>query len=171
MHSVRLLVALLSTAFFSFAASSQPANAPQPPLQAPAPAQELPKGYVPGLGEFMGRIEVDHAKLWLAGEARNWELADYQLTELKEVLSDVQDFVPAYQHIPVAEMIDAIIVGTVSDLEKAIAARDFNAFSASFDKLTAGCNSCHEAANKAFIAIRRPAQSNFSNQDFSPRKK
>src|SRR6516165_6627167 len=168
----RLAMALIagSATGLSFVAMLLPL--PSPAQTVPSvPSQEFPKAYVPGLGEFMGRIEVDHAKLWLAGEARNWELADYQLTELKEVLSDVQDFVPTYQHIPVAEMIDAIIVGTVRDLEKAIAARDFNAFSASFDKLTAGCNSCHEAANKAFIAIRRPAQSNFSNQDFSPQKK
>ena len=29
---------------------------------------------------------------------------------------------------------------------------------------------CHQAANRPYIVIRRPAQSNFSNQDFSPRK-
>jgi len=119
----------------------------------------------------MGRIQVDHAKLWLAGEARNWELAGYQLGELKEVFSDVQDFVPSYQNVPVGDMIDAIITGAITDLENAIATRDFSTFAVTFDKLTAACNSCHQAANKAYIAIRRPAQSNFSNQEFSPPKK
>ena len=109
----------------SFTARSQTSNAPQPPAQTPKPAQELPKTYLPGLGEFMGRIQVDHAKLWLAGQARNWELADYELTELKEVFSDVQDFVPRYQNVPVGDMIDAIITGTMTDLDKAISARDF----------------------------------------------
>src|SRR5262249_23101484 len=127
--------------------------------------------YLPGLGEFMGRIQADHAKLWLAGEARNWELAGYQLSERKEVLSDVQDLIPHYQNVPVGQMIDAIITGTIADLEGAIATSDFSKFSTSFDKLTAACNSCHQAANRAYIAIRRPTQSNFSNQDFSPAKK
>ena len=136
---------------------------------APA-APELPKSYFPGLGEFMGRIQVDHAKLWLAGEARNWDLAGYQLGELKEVFADVQDLLPRYQNIPVGEMIDALMTGTITDLEGSIATRDFSKFSASFDKLTEACNSCHQAANRPYIAIRRPAQSNFSNQDFSPRK-
>jgi len=68
-------------------------------------------------------------------------------------------------------MIDAIITGTITDLEGAIATRDFSKFSASFDQLTTACNSCHQAANRAYIAIRRPTQSNFSNQDFSPAKK
>jgi hypothetical protein len=126
------LIAGLAAAL-SFLAVSQPMPSPAQTVPA-APSQELPKTYVPGLGEFMGRIQVDHAKLWLAGEARNWQLAEYQLTELKEVFSDVQDLVPRYQNLPVGDMIDAIITGTVNDLEKAIGARDFGKFSAGFDK-------------------------------------
>jgi hypothetical protein len=68
-------------------------------------------------------------------------------------------------------MIEAIITGTVTDLEGAIATQDFGKFSAAFDHLTTACNSCHQAANRAFIAIRRPTQSNFSNLDFSPTKR
>ncbi len=170
MHPARLILVMGCVAGFALAARTQPATPPQAPVPPSTPAEELPKSYVPGLGEFMGRIQVDHAKLWLAGEARNWELADYEFTELKEVLSDVQDFVPRYQNIPVADMIDAIIIGTMADLDKAISARDFKAFSAAFDELTSACNSCHQAASRPFITIRRPAQSNFSNQDFAPRK-
>jgi hypothetical protein len=119
----------------------------------------------------MGRIQTDHAKLWLAGQARNWELAGYQLNELKEVFSDVQDLVPRYQNIPVGQMIDALITGTIADMEGAIATRDSSKFSAAFDELTAACNSCHQAANRPYIAIRRPTRSNFSNQDFLPARK
>jgi hypothetical protein len=161
---------LLMAAAFAPPGQAQPSNTPQAPPQASPPAQELPKSYIPGLGEFMGRIQVDHAKIWLAGEARNWDLAAYQLGELKEVLSDVQDLVPRYQNVPVGEMIDAIITETITELEGAIEKRDFNSFSVSFDKLTVACNSCHQAANRGYIAIRRPMQSTFSNQDFSPPK-
>src|SRR6516162_7097489 len=165
-----VVLLLLMAAAFAPPVQAQPANVPQAPSQAAPPAQELPKSYIPGLGEFMGRIQVDHAKIWLAGEARNWDLAGYQLGELKEVFADVQDLLPRYQNIPVGEMIDALMTGTITDLEGSIATRDFSKFSASFDKLTEACNSCHQAANRPYIAIRRPAQSNFSNQDFSPRK-
>jgi hypothetical protein len=171
MKQLRMVLILGFVTASSFAARSQPvSDRPQQPTQTPTPTQDVSKSYVPGLGEFMGRIQVDHAKLWLAGEARNWELAGYELGELKEVFSDVQDLVPRYQNIPVGQMIDAIITGTITDLEDAIGARDFSKFSASFDNLTAACNSCHQAANRTYIAIRRPAQSNFSNQDFSPAK-
>jgi hypothetical protein len=167
-----IVLSLGLVATFAVAATGQiSSNPPQQPPQASAPSHDLPKTYLPGLGDFMGRIQTDHAKLWLAGEARNWELAEYQLGELKEVFSDVQDLVPRYQNIPVGDMIDAIITGTVTDLEGAIATHDFGKFSAAFDHLTTACNSCHQAANRGFIVIRRPTQSNFSNQDFAPAKK
>jgi hypothetical protein len=133
-------------------------------------AQEAAKTYSRGLGDFMARIQVTHAKLWLAGEANNWELADYELGEMKETFSDVQDYVPRYHNIPVGEMIEAIMTGTIAEIESAIVTRDPSKFSAAFDKLTESCNSCHVAAGRPFIAIQRPAQSNFSNQKFTPAK-
>ena len=172
MKRFRIVLILGLVTAVSCAARSQPL--PNPAQQSPpasASTQDLPKSYLPGLGEFMGRIQADHAKLWLAGQARNWELAGYQLSELKEVFSDVQDLVPRYQNVPVGEMIDALMTGTIADMQGAIATHDFSKFSASFDGLTAACNSCHQAANRPYIAIRRPMQSNFSNQDFSPAKK
>ena len=167
---IALIVGLLAASPLPVGGQPNSAAPDQTP-KASASNEDKPSSYVPGLGEFMGRIQVDHAKLWLAGDARNWELAGYQLSELKEVFSDVQDLVPRYHNIPVGDMIDAIITGTVTELEGAIAGPDFNKFSASFDSLTAACNSCHQAANRGFIIIRRPAQSNFSNQDFSPAAK
>jgi hypothetical protein len=163
-----LLIAGLVTGLAGDAASQPLPNAKEPPAQPSSPGLELPKAYIPGLGEFMGRIQVDHAKLWLSAEARNWELAEYELGEMKEVFSDVQDLVPRYQNVPVGDMIDAIITGAITDLEGAVKDRDFARFSTAFDGLTGACNSCHQAANRPYIAIRRPAQSNFSNQDFSP---
>src|SRR5436853_1617135 len=122
MHRFAFLLLLGMAAAFAVAANGQPAITPTPP------AQELPKTYIPGLGEFMGRIQVDHAKIWLAGQAGNWDLAGYQLSELKEVFSDVQDLVPQYQNVPVGDMIEALMTGTITDLEGAIAKRDLNSF-------------------------------------------
>src|SRR6516165_4747015 len=106
MKRLRIVLILGLVTAVSCAATSQPLpNPAQQPPPSSAPTQELPKSYIPGLGEFMGRIQTDHAKLWLAGQARNWELAGYQLTELKEVFSAVQDLVPRYQNVAVGQMI------------------------------------------------------------------
>ncbi|MGC1466899.1 MAG: hypothetical protein WA792_14325, partial [Pseudolabrys sp.] len=80
-----------------------------------AKTADVPKSYIPGLEQFMGVILTEHAKLWYAGSARNWELAAYQLGEIKEVMSDVQDLVPKFRDLPLPEMLDAVITGQIAD--------------------------------------------------------
>ena len=129
------------------------------------------KTFVPGIEQFMGVMQNQHVKLWFAARANNWDLADFQIGEIKELLGDVQDLYPKFKSMPFADMIDAVIVGPVVDVEKAVAAKDGTKFSAAFDKLTAACNSCHEAVGVGFVVIQRPTVNPFSNQNFAPRKK
>jgi hypothetical protein len=132
---------------------------------------EPAKPYEPGLVEFMLTVQSHHAKLWLAGNARNWELAEYQADELKELIEDIATRVPVYKDVPVGKMIEAASLPPLGDVEKAIKARDAKAFATAYDKLTAACNSCHEAANRGFIVVQRPASSAFPNQSFAPKRK
>ena len=136
-----------------------------------AVTSEPAKPYEPGLVEFMMHVQSHHAKLWLAGNARNWDLADYQVDELKELLEDIAKRIPVYKEVPVGKMIEATTMAPIGDVEAAIKARDGKAFASGFDKLTVGCNSCHEAANRGFIVVQRPTTSPFPNQSFAPRKK
>ena len=138
--------------------------------QAPSPPPAAPKGYMPGLEQFMSAIQTEHAKLWYAGLARNWPLAAYQLGEIKEVMSDVQDLVPTFKDLPLAKMLDAVITGPIADIEKAIDGKDFSKFADGYRKLTAACNSCHQATGNGFIVIRIPLAPGFPNQDFRPRR-
>ena len=55
---------------------------------APAIGEAVKDSHGPGLVETMMAAQSHHAKLWLAGNARNWELAEYQVDELKEGLED-----------------------------------------------------------------------------------
>ena len=135
-----------------------------------AKTADVPKSYIPGLEQFMGVILTEHAKLWYAGSARNWKLAAYQLGEIKEVMSDVQDLVPKFRDLPLPEMLDAVITGQIADLEKAIDAKDPKKFADGYGKLTEACNSCHQATGNGFVVIRRPTQPSFPNQDFTPHK-
>ena len=127
--------------------------------------------YQPGLVEYMTMVQSHHAKLWLAGNARNWDLADYQADELKELLEEIAKRVPDYKGVPVGKMFEAVTMRPIGDVESAIKNRDSEKFVAAFDRLTAACNSCHEAANRSFIVIQRPSASAFPNQSFAPRKK
>jgi len=146
------------------------ACAAQAPQAVHPPGAPAAKSYIPGLEQFMSLIQNEHAKLWYAGRARNWPLAAYQLSEIKEVMSDAQDLVPTFKDLPLADMLDAVITGEIARLEQAIDGKDAAAFDAGFDKLTAACNACHKATGNNFIVIQRPSGPAFPNQDFSPRQ-
>lgn len=50
-----------------------------------------------GLGELMQATQMRHAKLWLAGKAKNWRLAQYELGEIEEGLDDVVKYHPTFK--------------------------------------------------------------------------
>jgi len=135
-----------------------------------AAAQPAKESYEPGLGEFMTATQLRHAKLWLAGKQNNWDLAAYEIDEIKEGLEDAARLHPTFDGVPVAEMIKTIINPRIEELEKAVRAKSSAKFSVAFDELTSGCNSCHAGANKPFIRIQRPTESPLTNQNFAPEK-
>ncbi len=135
-----------------------------------AAAQPAKEPYQPGLGEFMTATQLRHAKLWFAGKQNNWDLAAYEIDEIKEGLEDAARLFPTFDGIPVAEMIKTIIDPRIEELEKAVRAKSSTKFTASFDELTSGCNSCHAGASKPFIRIQRPIAPPVTNQNFAPEK-
>src|ERR1700722_13760816 len=56
----------------------------------PAEPAAAPEPYQPGLGEIMALQQMRHIKLWFAGRAGNWPLADYEVGELQEGFDDVK---------------------------------------------------------------------------------
>ena len=50
--------------------------------------------YTPSLAVVMGLIQVSHFKLWLAGNLRNWPLAEYQLSQMNAALQDARALFP-----------------------------------------------------------------------------
>jgi len=61
-------------------------------------AMSCSTNYRPGLGELMNFTQMRHAKLWFAGQEQNWQLARYELDDLRAVITahDNQSFVAAY---------------------------------------------------------------------------
>ena len=60
--------------------------------EAPSPAESVEErlkkleASAPGVGEVMFGVQVHFAKLYFAGEARNWKLAEFEMDEIKENL-------------------------------------------------------------------------------------
>ena len=150
---------LATTVAFSAARAQHAHDAGQPVANGP---------YSPGLGEIMTLQQMRHSKLWFAGNARNWELADYELDELKEGFDDVAKLFPTVNGVAVAPDVDAIAEKELTELAKAVESKDRSRFAAGFDKLTAACNACHQTTKHAFISIQRPTSLPYSNQSFDP---
>jgi hypothetical protein len=133
---------------------------PAPPAVAAMPPEEP---YQPGLGEIMALQQMRHIKLWFAGNAANWPLADYEIGELGEGFDDVKKLLGE-------DIVDQHVGKPLEALQKAIDGKDRKAFIADFDNLTAGCNACHKALDHGFISIQRPNMLPYSNQNFTPQK-
>ena len=136
----------------------------------PSHAEDKPLGAVPGLGEIMTLTQMRHLKLWFAGSQKNWELAAYELDELREGFDDVVTYYPTKDGVAVGQMVKDVTPGPLEQLKAAVEAKNAGKFAVAFDKLSAACNSCHKGTNHGFIVIRRPTESPYSNQSFAPSK-
>ena len=159
--TIALLAAALAATAVGVAAQTP---APQPAQRGPASSA---LNYVPGIGDMMSSlVQPRHAKLWLAGHEKNWELAAYAYKEMQQALGTVGTVQPKFRNLTVPEMVESMTGEAMRDLDDAIRARDPKKFADAFDSLTDGCNSCHTALNHGFIVIKVPEASAFPNQEF-----
>src|SRR5258706_3182318 len=80
--------------------------------------RKLDNSYKPGLGEFMSGIQVHHAKLWFAGQAQNWQLADFEVAELKESLALIKKYCAERPETNSIGMIDPAMVSIANAIQK-----------------------------------------------------
>jgi hypothetical protein len=114
--------------------------------------------------------QMRHTKLWLAGQAGNWDLARYEVKELGEGFDDIVKFHPTHEDSSVApkDAIPRMVTGPVNELRAAVQKRDPTAFEAAYDGLTKACNDCHQATNFGFNVVQRPQTNPYPNQVFAP---
>ena len=133
-------------------------------------AAAAPKAYVVGMGEIMGQNQMRHAKLWFAGTAQNWPLAQYEVDELNEGFRDVKSFHPTFKKRPTAPLVDEFVTQPLGELDKAVKDKNAGEFTAAFDDLTNGCDGCHKELGFGFNVIQRPTSPEYTNQQFAPVK-
>ena len=121
-------------------------------------------GYSPGLGDFMLKMQIRHSKLWFAGINENWELADFQLHEMEELLEDIQKYKSDKDEVKLIPMIEA----PLESVDAAVDAKDLEGFKSAYKNLTVTCNNCHVASKHAVNVIKVPETPIFSNQEFKP---
>jgi len=123
--------------------------------------------YVPHTGEFMSTIQIHYSRLWFAGDAKNWELANFEIGEIKEGMVDIVKYRPIYEKgVHIATMVYKYLDQPMADIQKAIKSKDRVKFRQYFNNLTSACNACHQESGVGFIKVKRPSISP-SDQDFA----
>ncbi|MDB5132190.1 MAG: hypothetical protein JWR02_1939 [Mucilaginibacter sp.] len=124
---------------------------------------KLKLAYVPGTGEIMNSIIVSHhLKLWLAGQQKNWVLAEYERHMLLGGFTRIQKY---HKGTPEAAAV-AMIFPAMDAVKKAIQDKDANAFKSNYALLTNSCNTCHQALKYEFNVITVPTAGRPENQSF-----
>ncbi|MGC1777837.1 MAG: hypothetical protein WBB34_07805 [Xanthobacteraceae bacterium] len=150
------VVLLAAASLLALAGAAGAQDNAQPPPQTP---QEQP--YQPSLSDIMAHQQERHIKLWFAGHAGNWPLADYEIGELTDGFDDVGKMLGG-------DIVKQHVGGALDALQKAVDRKDSAAFAAAYDQLSAGCNACHHTLDHAFIVIARPTVLPYSDQVFAP---
>ena len=129
--------------------------------------KKLANSYKPGFGEFMSSIQVHHAKLWFAGQAENWKLADFEVHEIMETLEDLRIYQSERKESKMLPMLDL----PLDSINRSIQEKNLPQFKTAFLFLTKTCNSCHAANAFEFNLVKIPDHPPFDNQDFRPLNK
>lgn len=156
---MKAVIALLAAA--STLALSAAAGAQDHAQETSGTPQE--ESYAPSLSEIMAHQQERHIKLWFAGHAGNWPLADYEVGELSDGFDAIGKMLGG-------EIVKQHVGAPLDALQKAVDGKDSAAFAAAYDTLSAGCNACHHTLDHAFIVIARPTGLPYSDQVFGPQK-
>jgi hypothetical protein len=157
----------MAASLFAAWSSASPAQTPQAGTPAAAAAAGAPPDYHPSLGDLMTMaIQPRHTKLGLAGQAKNWPYAQYELSELRNAFARIARTIPVYRNIDMTAVIGAMTTEPLKAVDQAIQARDARQFKVAYAALTTTCNACHLSQDHAAVVIRVPTDNPYPDQDF-----
>jgi len=119
-----------------------------------------------GLGDFMTTIQLHAGKLWFAAKAANWDLAEYELDELKETMETAKSLKVENRRVEISNVLDSILQTQIAQLAESIKRKSLSEFQKSYDETLSACNGCHTESGHKFIRIIRPTAPPVANQQW-----
>jgi hypothetical protein len=108
------------------------------------------------------------AKLYFAGKAQNWLLAEFELHEVEENLGRAVALRPEEHGTNLVGLNDGFKQTQLAALRTATQLKDWNAFQSAYSEAVGVCNGCHEETARPFIVITVPAAPPVPNQQWEP---
>jgi len=105
----------------------------------------------PGLGRLMPEISERYWILYYAAKGGNWELAHYQLRNIRNLFN-----IGAQTRPKMASYLEAFDKGHLSAVERAIEVKDWTAFDKVYHDSITGLNNMHAATNHGYIVWKLP---------------
>jgi Skp family chaperone for outer membrane proteins len=124
------------------------------------------KESMPGLGDYMTTIQLHVGKVWFAAKASNWELAQYELDELKETMEAAKALNVEKNGVKISDVLDSVLQTQVAQVAESIEDKSAVEFQKSYDETLSACNGCHTEAGYKFIHIVRPSAPPVTNQSW-----
>lgn len=153
MKSTPATLTVLASALTLLSTSATPQD-----TQPESASQERPQ-FQPGFDDVMTMlVQPRHAKLYASGQAHNWELAAFQLRELRSAFRRAGQYIPKYRDTSVDQAVESIMGPSLKEIEEAIREGDANQFTRAYANLTAACNSCHVYMEYEFLVMKVPSQ-------------
>jgi cytochrome c553 len=117
-------------------------------------SQRAPSAPAPRFGDLMTQVGRRFELLGRAAVAKRWELAAFELDELRETFEDAPTAVmPADVKANLPQLVKTFLPSIVSGLDAAVAKRDPAALVTAFASAAQACNGCHQEAGKPYIEI------------------
>ena len=98
-------------------------------------------------------------KLWRAGQAGNWDLAEFYRAKLAQSTNALVEASAITNGFPVGKTAAAMLVPAISALGKPISSHDATGFQAAYPRLVTTCNTCHQASGHPYLRIATPEPS------------
>ncbi len=108
----------------------------------------------PHFGDVMTQIGRRFELLGRAAVAKRWDLASFELGELREGFDDVpRAEIPDDVHADIPQLAKLFVPAIENALEAGLAKHDATEFARGFATASGSCNTCHHEAGRAYIEI------------------
>lgn len=120
------------------------------------------------LGIGMAWLQRWVTKLWYAGDAGHWELADFYLHETEETLEDMIAAGVVEDGHDISALIQGMLIPQIEALETAVDEASPDLFRRHYQAMVVQCNACHVATEHGFLVMDIPSGPPPFAQNFAP---
>ncbi len=108
----------------------------------------------PHFGDLMTQVGRRFELLGRAMQANRWELADFELGELRETFDDLPTAaIPKDVKADIPQLAKGFVPAIETPLQDAIVKRDPMSAATAFASAAQACNGCHQASGRKFIEV------------------